>query len=372
MGATDTDFGTVSGIGLALSGGGYRATLFHLGSLRRLAELGVLDRVTHFSSVSGGSISAGALAADWVAHPTSLARDRVQRITALLQEFCSHTIDTGTIIGGALTPFRRVSDFLADKYDGALFHGVTLSALPVAGPQFTFCATNLQTGRLVHLTSDKVVDYRIGTTDLDVPLARAVAASSAFPPFLSPVEIDCKNATWTPTHYSTLTSDAHYNKRLYLTDGGAYDNMGLEPLWRDGLTVLVSDAGAPYVSLPSIHTDWFTQLHAVFDIATDQARGVRKRWLIDQFQHQVAQGTYWGIATQIANYGLADPMPVSPAVSAALAAMRTRLNAFAADEQAKLINWGYAVCDAAMRRWCSTLCPTPPPPVLPYPTYPLH
>ena len=35
------------GVGLAMSGGGYRASLFHLGSLRRLAEMGVLERVVH-------------------------------------------------------------------------------------------------------------------------------------------------------------------------------------------------------------------------------------------------------------------------------------------------------------------------------------
>ena len=286
MGATDAGESRGAGIGLALSGGGYRATLFHLGSLRRLAELGVLDHVSHVSSVSGGAITAGVLASDWIAHPASPGADRVQRVTAVLQEFCSHTIDTGTIIGGALTPFRRVSDLLADKYDASLFHGRSLAQLPAAGPQFTFCSTNLQTGRLVHLTRGKVVDYRIGASTLDLPLARAVAASSAFPPFLSPVEVDCSAATWTPTHYSTLTADSHYCRRLYLTDGGAYDNLGLEPIWKDSGVVLVSDAGAPYVSQPSISTEWFTQLHAVFEIATDQARGVRKRWLIDQFQRQ--------------------------------------------------------------------------------------
>lgn len=43
---------------LALSGGGYRAMLFHVGALWRLNELGELGRLTHISSVSGGSIAA--------------------------------------------------------------------------------------------------------------------------------------------------------------------------------------------------------------------------------------------------------------------------------------------------------------------------
>ena len=52
----------LSGEGLALSGGGYRASLFHLGVTRRLHEIGALQRITRLSSVSGGSILAGFLA----------------------------------------------------------------------------------------------------------------------------------------------------------------------------------------------------------------------------------------------------------------------------------------------------------------------
>src|SRR5436309_12942405 len=51
-----------SGVGLCLSGGGYRAALFHLGAVRRLNELGVLSKISTISSVSGGSILAAHLA----------------------------------------------------------------------------------------------------------------------------------------------------------------------------------------------------------------------------------------------------------------------------------------------------------------------
>ena len=47
-----------SKIGLALSGGGYRAAAYHIGVLRALHKLGVLDKVDYISSVSGGSIIA--------------------------------------------------------------------------------------------------------------------------------------------------------------------------------------------------------------------------------------------------------------------------------------------------------------------------
>ena len=49
------------GIALCLSGGGYRAMLFHVGCLWRLNQLGLLGRLNRISSVSGGSITAGVL-----------------------------------------------------------------------------------------------------------------------------------------------------------------------------------------------------------------------------------------------------------------------------------------------------------------------
>src|SRR5689334_8570728 len=53
------------GVGLCLSGGGYRAMLFHVGTLRRLNETGWLKKITRVSSVSGGSIVAATLGKAW-------------------------------------------------------------------------------------------------------------------------------------------------------------------------------------------------------------------------------------------------------------------------------------------------------------------
>ncbi|HJT36080.1 MAG TPA: patatin-like phospholipase family protein, partial [Pirellulales bacterium] len=52
-------------IGLALSGGGFRATLFHLGMVRFLRDAGILPSVTHITSVSGGSVLAAHLVLNW-------------------------------------------------------------------------------------------------------------------------------------------------------------------------------------------------------------------------------------------------------------------------------------------------------------------
>ena len=108
-------------IALSLSGGGYRATLFHAGALRRLAELGVLDRITHVSAVSGGAIAAGVWADDLRTHPGGDARDRARRIEARILAFCKEKIDTGTIIGGMLNPFKSVNETLIGAYRKHLF-----------------------------------------------------------------------------------------------------------------------------------------------------------------------------------------------------------------------------------------------------------
>src|SRR6188472_3517952 len=60
-----TDDGPRDGMALCLSGGGYRAMLFHLGALWRLNEAGYLAKLNWVSSVSGGSITAGVLGAAW-------------------------------------------------------------------------------------------------------------------------------------------------------------------------------------------------------------------------------------------------------------------------------------------------------------------
>jgi predicted acylesterase/phospholipase RssA len=52
-------------IGLALSGGGFRASLYHLGLVRFLRDAGILSQVTHITSVSGGSIFAAHLVLNW-------------------------------------------------------------------------------------------------------------------------------------------------------------------------------------------------------------------------------------------------------------------------------------------------------------------
>src|SRR5215468_3269445 len=79
-------------VGLSLSGGGFRAALFHLGALRRLNELGILPKLTSISSVSGGSILNGFLASCLPAPLAERAPDFDRDVSRPVRKFCSRDV----------------------------------------------------------------------------------------------------------------------------------------------------------------------------------------------------------------------------------------------------------------------------------------
>ncbi|MFG1410660.1 patatin-like phospholipase family protein [Xanthobacter sp. VTT E-85241] len=354
---------------LALSGGGFRAVLFHCGALMRLNELGVLTRITRISSVSGGAIANGMLAAAW---PRLEVKDGVfinldREVIAPLRSFCRRSIDTMALGWGALLPGKSVGDVLADSYD-EMFGGITLQDLPDL-PQFVFNATNLQTGRLVRMQKLRLADYTIGQiANPTIRLAVAVAASSAFPPVLSPVEIIVDPQAWEALPGAVHHGDLAYGKTLNLTDGGAYDNLGLETI-DEFNPVIVSDAGAPFGLEAAANTLWAAQLMRALDIATDQARGLRKRLLFARCEAEHRAVAFCGIDGTPAAYPAAQILRADPVLTATLARLRTRLNPFSEQEQGRLINWGWLMMDVALRSFVTTGAPAPA--ALPMPQYPL-
>lgn len=100
--------GLQPGVALALSGGEFRATLFHCGALWRLKEFGYLQKRNRVSSVSGGSITTGLLALKWsrLQWTNDVATNFGQEIVAPLRAFCTLSIDAPAIGQGALLPWR--------------------------------------------------------------------------------------------------------------------------------------------------------------------------------------------------------------------------------------------------------------------------
>jgi NTE family protein len=192
-------------------------------------------------------------------------------------------------------------------------------------------------------------DYRVGLVERpDVSLAIAVAASSAFPPVLSPSELDIEQPV-----IDTPGADLHkepYIEKAILSDGGVYDNLGLETITKRYATILVSDAGQKIAPDPDPHRDWARHSLRVLDIVDNQVRSLRKRNLIDSYGRKDHNGTYWGIRTSFADYKLADdPLKCLTRNAVPLAEIPTRLEAMPRNVQDRLMNWGYAICDAALR-----------------------
>ena len=189
-------------------------------------------------------------------------------------------------------------------------------------------------------------------------VAVAVAASSGFPPFLSPVVLEFDDGAFVPGSGTDLET-SEYQRKLVLTDGGVYDNLGLEPVWKSHATVLVSDGGGKLKAKPRPAHDWLRQFRRVFDVDDNQVRSLRKRQTIDGYKAGLRKGTYWGIRTNVDDFALPDALPCPFETTTELANEPTRLAKVDARKQERLINWGYAVCDTAMRKHVVPGAPAP-------------
>jgi NTE family protein len=354
------------GIGLCLSGGGYRAMLFHLGALWRLNQAGYLPRLARISSVSGGSIVSGVLAQRWpqlTFDSAGVAKDFAAEIAAPVRALAGRTLDLPAVLLGLLLP-GSINDRLAGSYRRHLFGDATLQSLPEK-PDFAFNATSLQSGDLWRFRREAMADWRVGEVrHPDTELAVAVAASSAFPPMLSPATLELRPGSMTRGSDEDVDKPP-YTTRAVLADGGVYDNLGLETVWKKLDTVLVSDGGGHMRDEPRPPRFWPSQFVRVLQVIDNQVRDLRKRQVISSLADKQRGGAYWGIRSHVRDFGLADPIAdPSDAEVLRLAAVPTRLARLDASLQQRLVNWGHLICDTALRRWFD---PEQPPGEVPYP-----
>jgi NTE family protein len=344
---------------LAVAGGGYRAILYSLGALWRLNEFGLLSKLSIITGVSGGSILTGHLAARWgdlEFDDSGVATNFEDVMAKPIQQFCSKSIDVSSLVSGILTPKVSIGDKLTKAYDKNLFMGATLESIPRGAPEFVFYGTNMQTGSSVRIQKSGISDYKIGTYPKpEMKMAQAIGISSAFPPFLSPVTVKLDPSKWrkeTLKGFSEYYDDVRLREKMILADGGLYDNLGLEAVWKSKKYshVLCCDAGAPFGVNHKQKGNWYSQLMRMTSIMTDQQRALRKRIFIERLIDEKFKGTYFGISTKITNYKFDDSMTTDSDDSSKLQNLRSRLAAFTPKEQGQLINWGYALTDTAIRK----------------------
>lgn len=359
---------TRHGIALCLSGGGYRAALFHLGAVRRLNELGVLAQVSTVSGVSGGSIVANLLADPGLQFPKERAAvgGVVGRFDELVAEplarLTSRNIRTPALLSKALpwhwlardAAIRALADELADTVP---WWSTPLRDNAVAGPAIITSATEIGYGvdwvfedPTAHRPHGRLGDYRLGyaAPPPELRMADIVAASCAFPPFFAPMVLDgtALHLTGGRQGVESDAARAAIVRRIRLTDGGVYDNLGLEPVWKRHATVLVSDGGGVFRARTERTVVGRTL--RILGIATNGGQSVRSRWLQAGYARRVLGGTSWALDTVVEG---SYPRATTELVNA----VRTDLDTFSTAEQHVLERHGYLVADAQVRAHCPEL-----------------
>jgi NTE family protein len=159
---------------------------------------------------------------------------------------------------------------------------------------------------------------------------------------------------WTPGSGLDLQRP-EFTRRVLLADGGVYDNLGLETAWKRYQTILVSDGGGHIGGQANVKTDWIRQALRVLGVIDSQVRALRKRQAVGGFVGGEREGAYWGIRSRIADYGLDDPLEFPHEVTH----VKTRLARVDDAKQELLVDWGYVICDTAMRRHVVPGAPRP-------------
>jgi NTE family protein len=346
------------GIALCLSGGGFRAAFYHLGALQCLNDLGVLPRVAAIASVSGGSIAAAhiATALPWpLTRPLSPAEWEIE-VAQPLRKFASRDRRSWPLFTGTFHPTSSCVEELANEFE-QLWGRKSLRQLPEY-PSFIICATNLSHGSLWSFEREQMGDEEFGfqhPPSDDISLALAVATSACFTPVFPPLELKIADASsFKGGRRRVGPTGASGRCTLWLCDGGAYDNLGLEAVWRDHSTILVSDAGAPLTR--EWNQRWLSRVRSagrVANVSDQLGRLARRRWFISRVEEGVQEGAYWGIAST--SVDIAD-LPGFPGYSGNLvrdviARVRTDLDAFSDAEQRVLENHGYTLASVALQSW---------------------
>lgn len=267
---------TAPAAGLALSGGGYRATAFHLGTLKKLQEMNLLHRIDVLSTISGGSITG----ACYCCHTgdfdsfyndlyTGLQQKNVIKKTLFSWLGFRMLVFVLLLLGSGgffFTPwpwlfvvawvllffllfkfqfaFLPISKRIEQVYDHFFYHKKTLGQLN-EHPTLVIGSTNLQTARPFSFARNRMGDswYRylqppVNFKSTDFPVSRAVMASSCVPFAFTPISIDKK-------FFENEADAEKYHPAL--VDGGVYDNQGIHRIMQQGRYdcdfVITSDAG---------------------------------------------------------------------------------------------------------------------------------
>ncbi|HWK88595.1 MAG TPA: patatin-like phospholipase family protein, partial [Longimicrobium sp.] len=261
-------------LALSLSGGGYRAAAFHLGTLRLIERVGLLPGVMGLSTVSGGTIFGMAWAVSMIDGKSfdefDDAFSKYLLGTNVIGE-ALHGLRAGRASGEWASLIRAAADVYArPNFLGDRRLGEVLAAPGLQLQEVIFNTTEFHRGLDFRFRRSKDAEAIIGNWFLRVPpsvaqnvrLADVTAASSCFPggfePIVFPQQFD-----WSPQYpldaaLKALPADFHGG--LPLMDGGVYDNQGVESLEyafdkQPDVTFVVCDVSARNTSMFDVPPD---------------------------------------------------------------------------------------------------------------------
>jgi predicted acylesterase/phospholipase RssA len=350
--------------GLALSGGGFRATLYHLGVIRYLRDSGLIHQIRDIAAVSGGSILAAHLVLNWdryVGDEAAFDEAAAEIIRFVQFDLRNHIVRrlpiafparlAGKVIGSD-TRQLYPNALLEEYYREFLYGDRRLFELPER-PRLHILTTNVSDGTLagfnfrgLHIlrrghggatTTDPFQHIR-GTT---MSVAKAVGASSAFPGFFPPVRV---------TAADLGVNEGEFPGESF-TDGGVYDNLGTRAFnWLERFndveydSVLVSDAGKPFQILVRGEIGFLSQSIRATDILWDRV------WQLERENFGDQNGFFFLPITKVID-PTEDSHVLHPVVQKVVSSLRTDLDRFSDLEVAALIQHGYEVTRSTHREF---------------------
>jgi NTE family protein len=319
-------------IGLALSGGGVRAAVFHLGVLRCLAEHGVMERVTHLSTVSGGSlIVAAVMTTSEMNWPGS--RNYLENVYPALKQllktrdlFSLGALGVRGLIRQNIRLLNKRADILVDLLRQQWKISGRLKDLPET-PVWWINATCLETGKSWRFSKREMGDWQFGRHyEPPFGLAQAVAASAAVPYAIGALRFQLPQAGWYATDPAT-GQPLHGIKpplaAVHLWDGGVYENLGLESLYKvdQGLVgcdfLICSDASGPLSTMRT--KSRFGEIlrgrlasPRLFSICGDQIRSLRSRMFVGALGRGEVQGVLLRMGNSTRNLDIKSGRAAAP------------------------------------------------------------
>jgi len=299
----------VKNIGLALSGGGIRATVFHLGVIKWMAENKMLGNISKISSVSGASLAIGLIFShNLFKWPTD--SDFIDIVLPKIRKIIlNHDIQKAALKKLIVAPcywnkkVNLLSNILEKKWQIKGF----LSDIGETPKWYVNCTT-FETGKRFRFTKNNMGDYVIGYVKNPVlKIADIVAASAGFPILIGPYKLRTKDYVWEKSKIPVESWSPPADKYLHLWDGGVYDNLGMESIFKpNGGGKLSDDINFMIVSDASNSLDYserkagfnFRGIKRLLDISMDQNRSLRSRTIVDYLKRE-KKGMYIDIGNNV-------------------------------------------------------------------------